>query len=539
MAERRGPAGVDPLVAVAVAFAEAERAEDVLGAVFSAAAAALGAVAGCVFGWEQGRLTPRAGAGAWAVHPPDVGNCAGGAVSTCVTTGGVAVLDAAGAVAGEVPGASALGDLAGAWVVAAIPRDTAPDVAVLAFADPAAAQGALEHLDPLRAVFAGAARTSQLGVVERAYRVLADANLIGMSISTLDGVVDANDAFLAMMGYSRDDLVAGIDWRASTPPEFRSVDTEALATLQATGRSGPYEKVQYARDGRPVVVRIGAALIDKEPLRWAAFVQDLSAERRHLAELVAVHGRLRAELREREEGLAVLQALLVPDLPERVAGVPVAARYLPAYRVGDTTGFGGDWCDTVVGGDGVVHLVIGDVAGSGLAAVAVMAALRHEVRSALALGASPGAALARTDAMLRALHPGWTATACIASYDPTAATVAVVSAGHLPPILRAAGTASLLWNLDAPPLGVAARRGYPAVVAEVVADATIVLYTDGLVEDRATAIDDRLAELARRVSRAPGAPRPCVEEVLTGMLGGSARTDDTCVLAAGLGARQD
>lgn len=77
------------------------------------------------------------------------------------------------------------------------------------------------------------------------------------------GVTDANDAFLALVGYSRDDLRAGrIPWVEMPPPEYHRGDEAALVELAATGRCTPFEKEYVRRDGIRVPVLIGAALVD-------------------------------------------------------------------------------------------------------------------------------------------------------------------------------------------------------------------------------------------------------------------------------------
>jgi PAS domain S-box-containing protein len=125
------------------------------------------------------------------------------------------------------------------------------------------------------------ARTARaLRESETHLRRLIDANVMGIFFWDETGLVtDANDAFLQLIGASREELRAGtISWIARTPPELRPRDERAMAELLATGRISPFEKVYIANDGTRVPVLLGAATFDlppKRPLTGAAFVFDL------------------------------------------------------------------------------------------------------------------------------------------------------------------------------------------------------------------------------------------------------------------------
>src|SRR6201999_2055840 len=79
---------------------------------------------------------------------------------------------------------------------------------------------------------------------EAKIRRLVDANRMGIFIWNLEGqIIEANQAFLHMVNYSREDLVAGrLNWRSLTPPEWRDVTQQAVAQLNVTGIVQPYEK---------------------------------------------------------------------------------------------------------------------------------------------------------------------------------------------------------------------------------------------------------------------------------------------------------
>jgi len=110
---------------------------------------------------------------------------------------------------------------------------------------------------------------------------LREANVLGV-VAIKDGrIIEANDAYLDILGYTREDLAAGrLNWRALTPPEWMAAMEQAAAQLRSTGAFAPFEKECIHRDGHRVPVLIGGALVGRDPLRWTAYVVDLSARQR-------------------------------------------------------------------------------------------------------------------------------------------------------------------------------------------------------------------------------------------------------------------
>ena len=113
---------------------------------------------------------------------------------------------------------------------------------------------------------------------EAKIRRLVDSNIIGIFISGLKGrVLEANDAFLHLVGHDRDDLVSGgIRWTDLTPPEWRERDRRALAELSSNTIAQPYEKEFFRKDGSRVPVLIGGALFEEGGNEGVAFVLDLT-----------------------------------------------------------------------------------------------------------------------------------------------------------------------------------------------------------------------------------------------------------------------
>ena len=113
-------------------------------------------------------------------------------------------------------------------------------------------------------------------------RRLVDSNIIGIIFWNLDGgISDANDAFLQIVGYAREDLSAGkIDWSDMTPPEYRAVDEQAMDEMRQRGSCTPYEKEYIRADGSRVPVVVGGALFEDSQHQGVAFVLDLTAQKR-------------------------------------------------------------------------------------------------------------------------------------------------------------------------------------------------------------------------------------------------------------------
>jgi PAS domain S-box-containing protein len=142
-------------------------------------------------------------------------------------------------------------------------------------------------------------------------RRLVDADIIGIFIWDFDGrILEANDAFLGLIGYDRDDLAAGrIHWRDLTPPEWRERDAQMVREHQMAGRVGPFEKEYFHKDGSRVPVLLGAASFEEGGSQGVAFVLDLT-ERKRAAE---------ALLRAREELARVTRVSTVGELAASIA----------------------------------------------------------------------------------------------------------------------------------------------------------------------------------------------------------------------------
>ncbi|MFC1762517.1 PAS domain S-box protein [Planctomycetota bacterium] len=117
---------------------------------------------------------------------------------------------------------------------------------------------------------------------EGRFRSVFESKMIGILFWNAEGdITDANDAFLAMVGYRRDDVLSGkVRWRDMTPPEYAEQDKKALEEIAATGAMTPVEKEYICRDGRRIPIFLGAASLPGPPLTGVAFVLDISERKR-------------------------------------------------------------------------------------------------------------------------------------------------------------------------------------------------------------------------------------------------------------------
>jgi len=129
---------------------------------------------------------------------------------------------------------------------------------------------------------------------EAKIRRLVDANIIGVVIMDLDGpIIDANDAFLDMLGYSRDDLSSGrLRWTTITPVEWHAATARAAAEIRSTGRCTTYENEYIRKDGSRVCALVGGAAFEDTQAHSVSFVIDLSERKRSEEGLQRAHAEL-------------------------------------------------------------------------------------------------------------------------------------------------------------------------------------------------------------------------------------------------------
>ncbi|MGW9032729.1 SpoIIE family protein phosphatase, partial [Streptomyces sp. NPDC055722] len=199
---------------------------------------------------------------------------------------------------------------------------------------------------------------------------------------------------------------------------------------------------------------------------------------------------------------AALQRALLTDLPD-VSGIELAAHYQPAQHAAEV---GGDWYDAFLLDDGDLAMVIGDVTGHDIQAASRMSELRNMLR-ALAVDRpeeSPGQILRRLDTAQARLTLADSATAILARLHRTAGGAWQASwsvAGHPPPLLITDdGNASYLAGGHAMLLGLRPNLERPTTRTPLPDGATLLLYTDGLVESRTRSLDDGMTRLRQHAT---------------------------------------
>lgn len=254
-----------------------------------------------------------------------------------------------------------------------------------------------------------------------------------------------------------------------------------------------------------------------------ATMVEIISRRRVLAERLA---RENEELYRQQRGIAgTLQHALLPDVPQP-GGVEIAARYLAGV---DELDVGGDWYDVIERGPGCCVFVVGDVSGRGLPAATTMAALRFAVRAYLAEGHDIEAVLGNLRRLLDVDVDHQFATLLLGELDVSAGRLRLVSAGHFPPVLVTDGRVQSLDCPIAPPVGVPAPPGPAAAVVCVTGPATLLAFSDGLVERRGEVVDTGLDRLRAAARDAGSRPLPALlDDLLANLADGS--KDDTVLV---------
>ena len=231
-----------------------------------------------------------------------------------------------------------------------------------------------------------------------------------------------------------------------------------------------------------------------------------------------------------------LQRTMLPDSLPQPTGVKLASRYLPAA---ETARVGGDWYDAIPLPGSRVALVVGDVMGHSMTSAAIMGQLRTTAQTLAGLDLPPQEVLHHLDEQAQRLGQDRMATCMYAVYDPVSHRITVANAGHPPPILlHMDGHAEVLRVPAGAPIGVGGVD-FEAVELDAPAGATLLLYTDGLVESRLrdvwTGIEqlrERLAAAAQLTGPDHAPPLEALCDDVLDMLGPGDRDDDIALLAA-------
>jgi sigma-B regulation protein RsbU (phosphoserine phosphatase) len=222
-----------------------------------------------------------------------------------------------------------------------------------------------------------------------------------------------------------------------------------------------------------------------------------------------------------------LERSLLPSSLPRCAGLELAARYAPA----DNRIAGGDWYDVFTLPSGDLWIVLGDVAGHGLAAAVVMGRIRSALRAYAMLGVAAEEVLELLDRKVRHFEIGMFATVVCAVSRPPHESFRIAVAGHPPPILAEPDFDSHLVEVHVtPPIGVGDDIERTSITLPLVMGGVLAFYTDGLIERRGETLDVGLERLRRAVR--PQSADTVVRGVMHSLVADSVPTDDIALVVA-------
>ncbi|MDG4829653.1 SpoIIE family protein phosphatase [Solwaraspora sp. WMMD1047] len=337
------------------------------------------------------------------------------------------------------------------------------------------------------------------------------------------------------------DAAVAVNTARSTADVLRVAADHALEMVQAGRVVASAPGLRYEADGggrspddpSSVVPMTGTTGEELGELRvWPRHDLSTDTEEAALAQLARLVGlRLEnARLYEAEHRIATtLQHSLLPSSLPRLPGAIVASRYLPGNTDVEV---GGDWYDVIPVDDGQLVLVIGDVVGKGVAAAAAMGQLRNALRAYVLEGFDPGQALTRLNRLVGSTGQRSFATVAFLWFDPQTGRLRFASAGHPPALLIGTDGAVRFTHERAlgPPVGALPDSVYRTVETRLEPGQRLLLYTDGLIEDRRQGIDTGLDQL--RLDAATSCDH--VEDLVSVMIdrvAGRPRRDDVAILA--------
>jgi Stage II sporulation protein E (SpoIIE) len=237
-----------------------------------------------------------------------------------------------------------------------------------------------------------------------------------------------------------------------------------------------------------------AALLGAMLTLSAAVTSEYLIGRRRLAEVLATEN---AGLYVEQRTIAeTLQRSLLPEEIPALDGLEIAVRYAPG--VGGIE-VGGDWYDVIPTGDGNAFFFVGDVSGRGLAAATTMGYLRHAIRAYAAQGGGPTVVLTKLGDLVDRSSDGHFATVLCVYMDVARRTLTAASAGHFAPLIVDRDGARYMHVEVGPPIGVVPRFALVETTTTVPVGASVVAFTDGLVERRGESLDIGLGRLQSAV----------------------------------------
>jgi serine phosphatase RsbU (regulator of sigma subunit) len=368
----------------------------------------------------------------------------------------------------------------------------------------------------------------------RAFRTtLANLRLLDRGTRTLRGVIDSTlprsiatrfhevhlDDGLPLTDAARDDTSIWV----SNPGEYLERYPATVPTAEEAGfRSTAAIPLHDSR----------GEVIGAVAFAWEAAMHFDATFRSRLATLcdVAAQTLERVSLYEAEHALITsMQRQLLTRLPE-VEGLELAAFYEPAAAA---VGMGGDWYDAIPLADGTVVVIIGDIVGHGVEAVASMARLQHLITGLVHIGTPLHEVFERANTMAIAGDPIF-ATATLLHVDTASQRLGVLSAGHPWPLLRAPDGAVRPLRGGRQALIGASMRHTSMEHVDLPPGSVVLAYTDGLIERRDEAIESSIGRLGEYFAEAgaAGSANDVLERLVTIVAGDQADTATSDDIAA-------
>jgi sigma-B regulation protein RsbU (phosphoserine phosphatase) len=354
----------------------------------------------------------------------------------------------------------------------------------------------------------------------------------GYLSTALDGtIIKVNRTFERWTGFARQDLVGSVRFQDLLSPGGRiyhethfapllrmqgAVQAIALDIVRADGTRLPAlinSVVAADARGRPRVVR--------------TTIFDVTDRRRYESELLS------ARQREQEIARQLQTSLLSGEIPTSPV-LDLEHHYSPGVQ---GTQAGGDWYDAFwIVEEQMLGLVVGDVVGRGIGAAATMGQLRSAVRALAATGLGPARLLEALDNYSRRHGVGQMTTLVYAELELGTRSLRFACAGHPPPLVAtAAGPSEFLWGGRSSPLdafghGVRRSEGTRGLAV----GSTILLYTDGVIEDRRRSLDTGLQQLQTALDAAGDQTLAALLQSIARPLEQAGQADDICMLGARL-----
>jgi serine phosphatase RsbU (regulator of sigma subunit) len=255
-----------------------------------------------------------------------------------------------------------------------------------------------------------------------------------------------------------------------------------------------------------------------------AVMTERLVRRRRRAELLADENR-RLYREQRNVSVSLQRSLLPKKLPS-IAGIELAARYIPGEA---GTEVGGDWYSVIAVDDHRFAFVVGDVSGRGLAAASIMAGLRYTIRAYASLGYSPADILAMASKEISVDADQHFATVLVGQVDNERRELTMANAGHPVVLLLNKDQAEFVEVPTGVPLGIESGP-YESRTIAIPPRSTLIAYTDGLIERRDEDIDVGMERLTTAARQDASSVDDLVERIVDDLLSGQATSDDTAIL---------